>query len=467
MRVWGGVACALVLAFVLALGIEAWRVMGEPGMSSGDAAQLDGVWRSQGYGWLWAIEDGRARVYDESGTLCLARHDQPRKLKRLARDFELSADGRVLRLSTDDPAYRFTFDRIATLPEGCARTPDASPLAVIDAVEKIFSAHYAFFAVRRIEWPALVAAARREVGAETSEEELLQVARCLLANFDDDHVSLRARIKGRKVVCNTGEGKALRGLAEKARRKGVELNDMIERWKRKLWSSDLEDELFDDTLVTTANGNVKYGLIDGEIGYLGVQAMDDFSRGDDDLGALERALDDAMALFEGAKAVIVDVSSNDGGEDVLARAVAARFADKRTLAYSKYAGDAPGADPQAIYVEPAAGRRYRGPVYLLTSNVTVSAAEIFTLAMRALPNVTHAGQTTRGSLSDMLGKRLPNGWSVTLSNEVYLDADGKGWEGAGIPPSLAIPVFTGDDDPAASHTRALRALVARIDSAHM
>jgi carboxyl-terminal processing protease len=103
----------------------------------------------------------------------------------------------------------------------------------------------------------------------------------------------------------------------------------------------------------------------------------------------------------------------------------------------------------------------------MTSNVTVSAAEILTLAMRALPNVTHVGETTRGSLSDMLAKRLPNGWSVTLSNEVYLDAHGKGWEGAGIAPSLAIPVFIGDDDPAASHARALRALVARIGNAHM
>jgi carboxyl-terminal processing protease len=195
--------------------------------------------------------------------------------------------------------------------------------------------------------------------------------------------------------------------------------------------------------------------------------MVDFSRGDDDAEALGRALDEAMALFEGARAVIVDVSMNDGGEDVLARAVAARFAAKRTLAYSKYAGDAPGATPQAIYLEPAVAPRYLGPVYLLTSNVTVSAAEILTMAMRALPNVTHVGQATRGSLSDMLAKRLPNGWSVTLSNEVYLDADGKRWEARGVPPAVAIPVFTAADDPSASHARALRALVARIDAAHM
>jgi carboxyl-terminal processing protease len=131
-------------------------------------------------------------------------------------------------------------------------------------------------------------------------------------------------------------------------------------------------------------------------------------------------------------------------------------------AYSKFAGDAAGDAPQAISVTPSPRARYTGPVYLLTSNVTVSAAEIFAMAMRALPNVTHAGEPTRGSLSDMLAKRLPNGWGVTLSNEIYLDKDGALWEGKGIAPELPITVFAPDADPAVTHARALRTLVAHV-----
>jgi carboxyl-terminal processing protease len=87
------------------------------------------------------------------------------------------------------------------------------------------------------------------------------------------------------------------------------------------------------------------------------------------------------------------------------------------------------------------------------------------MAMRALPNVTHVGQRTRGSLSDVLTKRLPNGWFVTLSNEVYLDGAGKGWEGLGIPPTVPVAVFTGQDkdDAAVSHERAVRAIVAGVE----
>ena len=99
---------------------------------------------------------------------------------------------------------------------------------------------------------------------------------------------------------------------------------------------------------------------------------------------------------------------------------------------------------------------------MLTSNVTVSAAEIFTMAMRALSNVTHAGQATRGALSDELTKRLPNGWRVTLSNEIYLDAAGKAWEGAGVPPKLAIPVFKETEDAAQTHLQAVRVVVDHI-----
>jgi len=55
------------------------------------------------------------------------------------------------------------------------------------------------------------------------------------------------------------------------------------------------------------------------------------------------------------------------------------------------------------------------------------------------------GETTRGSLSDELWKPLPNGWTLSLSNEVYLDADGEHWEGSGIPPEVPLEVFSKKD----------------------
>lgn len=81
---------------------------------------------------------------------------------------------------------------------------------------------------------------------------------------------------------------------------------------------------------------------------------------------------------------------------------------------------------------------YQGPVYLLTSRNTISAAETFSLAMRELPQVTLVGTRTYGSLSDSLGRMLPNGWIVSLSNEIYQSPAGEVFEAKGIAPDVKV-----------------------------
>jgi carboxyl-terminal processing protease len=447
---------AAATASILLVGAYHFAVREASMSGADDLSEFDGVWRSRGYGFVWAIEDGRLRSYEESGAYCV-RSGKARDIGDLAEGLRLSQDGRTFRIALDDPTYDFTFDRIDRLPAACTVKPDASPAGVLRAIEEIFGAHYAFFRERKIAWPAIMRAAKARVKADTSDEALVEIIGELFARFPDDHVSLRARVDGEKIVLNTGEGKTLKSLADQAREEGTRFNDLVEGWKKSVWTKETAQRLLGHSAHSAGNGNIKYGLIDGDIGFLAILSMDDFAEDDGDAAALDAALDGALALFAGARAVIVDVSMNDGGQDALARQIAARFARKRTLAYSKYPGDAPGSVPQAVYLQPSTKPRYTGPVYVLTSDVTVSAAEIFTMAMRALPNVTHAGQTTRGSLSDMLTKPLPNGWAVTLSNEVYLDADGKAWEGPGIPPKIEVPVFRGDDH-AAAYVQAVRAV---------
>jgi carboxyl-terminal processing protease len=97
----------------------------------------------------------------------------------------------------------------------------------------------------------------------------------------------------------------------------------------------------------------------------------------------------------------------------------------------------------------------------VTDRETISAAEILTMCLRALPNVTHIGEATRGSLSDILTKDLPNGWTLNLSNEVYLDSERKGWEGKGIPPHTEFMVHAEDTAPGDSEAAA-RAMISHV-----
>jgi carboxyl-terminal processing protease len=205
-----------------------------------------------------------------------------------------------------------------------------------------------------------------------------------------------------------------------------------------------------------------------DIGYLAVVSMGGFVDGEldsaaDELAALDAAMEAALTLFDErrARAVILDLSLNTGGYDFVGLAIAGRFAAERRIAYTRRAGDDPAARDFAIAVQPATGRRYTGPVHVLTSDLTKSAGECGTLALRALDNVRHVGDRTRGAFSTVLTKPLPNGWVLSLSNEVYTDTAGVVWEGRGIEPQQATAVFD-PLDPLSGHLEAVRMLVGSI-----
>src|SRR5262249_18571323 len=181
----------------------------------------------------------------------------------------------------------------------------------------------------------------------------------------------------------------------------------------------------------------------------------------DEATALDAALESAIAAFRGARAVIVDISANDGGFDWLAQRVAGRFADRPRLAYSKIAVGAQGVEPQRFEGGPSDRARYLGPVYLLTSDITLSAGEVFALYMRALPNVIHVGEATRGAFSDTINKPLPNGWRLVLPGEIYRDPQGQSYEGRGLPPQRRFEVFP-PNDLLNGHGRRVLALIEEI-----
>jgi C-terminal processing protease CtpA/Prc len=64
--------------------------------------------------------------------------------------------------------------------------------------------------------------------------------------------------------------------------------------------------------------------------------------------------------------------------------------------------------------------------------------------MRNLPQVTQVGEPTQGIFSDSTDKGLPNGWTLSLSTEIYRDPRGNNYEGVGLPPTMPYEVFGGD-----------------------
>ncbi len=96
-----------------------------------------------------------------------------------------------------------------------------------------------------------------------------------------------------------------------------------------------------------------------------------------------------------------------------------------------------------LYIEPTTERPFTRDVYVLTSRLTISAAETFTLAMGSLPTVTLVGEPTNGMLSDAWFAAMPNGWLVSLANEQYLSVDGVQYKGLGVQPDVEL-VFSAE-----------------------
>src|SRR5690606_25290400 len=135
-----------------------------------------------------------------------------------------------------------------------------------------------------------------------------------------------------------------------------------------------------------------------------------------------------------------------GGWDVLGRALASHFVSEETHVYSKrvhFSGT--WTDEVPISVTPYEGERYAGPVAVLASSTTISAAESFVMAMRALDQVAVVGEPTYAILSDSLPKFLPSGIYFSLSNEEYSTPSGDVYELTGVPPHVEVEVFSLSD----------------------
>jgi C-terminal processing protease CtpA/Prc len=73
-------------------------------------------------------------------------------------------------------------------------------------------------------------------------------------------------------------------------------------------------------------------------------------------------------------------------------------------------------------------------------------------------HIVRIGENTQGLFSDVLDRRLHNGWRFGLPNEIYRTADGQTFDLVGIPPDLEAPAFADADVAAGEDPAMARAL---------
>lgn len=303
-------------------------------------------------------------------------------------------------------------------PLVCATGTDET----ITALDEVFTTHYPFFAQRDFDWSGAIAEIRSVVEADGDAfEDALAAA---LVELGDGHTTLDD--------LDIDPDIAAFGLAD------VATIDELER---------AIGEEFDRTLAgiadTTADetGSVAWGRLDDTTGYLIMVAFEGIGGADDpvaDRDALRVALDAAMADLADVDHLVVDVRFNGGGYEDLAVLAAGYFVDERTPAYRKWAHAQPEPFVQTVDVEPQSVS-FGGAVTVLTSPITASAAEVFTLAMVEVADATVVGNASFGEFSDAIDWTLPDGTELTISMENYTDLDGTNHEASGVPVDVEVP----------------------------
>ncbi len=417
------------------------------------APELNGVWKSRGYGWIVQFGPEGAQLFQTVGEACYPdprREPDPDGVMAAWR-----AEGQgTITLTSDPDSARYVFDRLPSLPTHCIGAAAWTPDRIVAFAADTFAAFYPRSAERGLDWSARKAAALAQVSPTASDAQLWAALSGLLAGLDDPHVELHGIVGGAQRDLEPGVSPTL-----------ARVHAADPQGDEKAWLQAYREGVLTGVLQgrgrQAANNRIFWGRVD-DIGYLNVVTMGAFAKNaaPDDPRPLEAVLDEAMTAFTGAKAVIVDVSNNRGGYDAISRRIAARFTDQPRLAYSKV-GVGAKAPSQPVKVEPAMGVRFTGPVYVVTSDITVSAGETFTLMMKALPNVKQAGGTTHGAFSDQLPKPLPNGWALALPAELYRGPKGDDVEGKGLTPDIPLTVFP-ENDLSGGHAKAIEALMARI-----
>lgn len=312
---------------------------------------------------------------------------------------------------------------------------DNNPKGNFDALWSIIDQHYCFFSEKNVDWNEVYSRYAPKVRNSMSQEDLFNLCSEMLNELQDGHTNLTS--------------------------------PFATSYYRKWWSDYPQN--YDERIIQQyyfnfnyrSIGSIDYGLLTDNIGYIHYGS---FSSG---LGAGN--MDYILSYFKGAKALIIDVRDNGGGNLSNVEPIVNRFITERTLAGYMIHKTGPGHnefdEPFAYYIDPIADGHlsWGKPVVVLTNRSTFSAANNFVSIMKYIPTVTIIGSTTGGGSGMPYSSELPNGWGIRFSACPILDAEKNSTE-FGVEPTEGFVIDINAEDAANCRDTILDRAIAHINS---
>lgn len=412
---------------------------------------LNGTWESVGSGWILEIKDSTSyQFYDITSISCVP-----------IRKGSLQELQKVLKLQNDtlnllEGVINYQFIRSKALPQLCIETnteKNKNPIYNFEVFAETVKEHYAFFELNKINWNQLYKQQKGKLTEKSTDVELYLVIEETLELLNDNHAFLEATDevnteleKQSNQDKNTSDhlpeygDMEVAGIVAKHHLK----EDLTRDYKLKFpliqWGKMNDDVGYIQvkSMWLFANLDVPKKRID-EVGYVDafVETFHQMYEGDyvtEEVKEVSKIMDMVMNDLAGMKSIIIDVRFNGGGQDAVSFEILSRFIPKGKLqvATQKLRFRNRFTPILPLYID-GITNAFTKPVYVLTSKQTGSAAEALSIATMSMQHVKRIGSATSGAMSTALEKKLPNGWTFAISNEIYMDNNGKPYENIGVP----------------------------------
>lgn len=414
---------------------------------------LNGNWEYLGFGRAISFKDTLIKRYHISTAGNVALSDNSPKdffgyytVDTVSVDTILLKDGvKTFKL------YRTDTDYAAMVNDSLANDPEYN----FEVIWSTFNEQYCYFKERKVDWDAYYQKYRPQITPKTTPIALYLLLEKMLNEIGDGHISINLPDELEEEYAKH----ATFGVENKEDAEEEDDSGVLEKKVKKALIANYVKDIQEYN-----RGDFKWGAINEEVGYLQFSNMIGFAHyaipdslskedfwgqwwqklneaknyHDDTWDGTRYIMDSIAGTFKDKKAIVIDLRFNGGGFDEVSVETLNHFAKQQIDFCTKKARRGDGfTEKQTMTLIPAKNV-FEGNLYILTSHLTASAAELLTLGSKVIPNSKIIGSTTEGVFSDVLRKKLPNGWIYGLSNLVYESMQGVSYENIGIAPDVTI-----------------------------
>ena len=310
------------------------------------------------------------------------------------------------------------------------------PVENFEAFFKIFEENYALFEIKQIDWEKEYNYYSEKVNENTTDNELFDIFQEILSELDDKHCYI---YKFNEIYFSGFGLSSLNYFDLLSFDFRVPTYDFSLKLVEKEYLIEFEKSLKIYSLLPPIGIRKVFttGWLRDSIAYIHMTEMSNKS------DEVHNSITSFLEKYQKANGFIIDIRDNIGGYSLPVKELAEYFTNKkRVYAISRLR------DPENIYsykepdyweIKPKTESKFNNQsIALLVNENTQSAAELFTLMMKTIPNVKVIGDTTSGVFADTHVGKLPNGWEYRLSIRKTNDWNDSSFEDIGIVPDTLI-----------------------------